>query len=144
LDEIIGFSETVAERVFCIVRRTAIVPLDGTARSETDDKRKDQHRRGDNPGCFTAYEYVNRHQHRHEPGNDEDIGHSVHAGIDTHRNTHCNEVHVVVESGSIAVGPRSGKHIVRRQWPPDPLQLELTDRLDLDGAKIATAARQMR
>jgi hypothetical protein len=27
----------------------------------------------------------------------------------------------------------SSKYIVRRQWPPDPLQLELTDRLDLNG-----------
>jgi hypothetical protein len=40
---------------------------------------------------------MNRHQHhRHEPGNDEDVGHSVQAGIDTHRITHCNQVHVVV------------------------------------------------
>jgi len=28
---------------------------------------------------------------------------------------------------------RRGNHIVRRQWPPDPLQLELTHRLDLHG-----------
>src|SRR6478672_9879143 len=95
--ELIGYSETVAERVFLYRPVDGIVPLDRTARSETDDKRKDQCRQRDNPGCFTAYEYMNRHQHhRHEPGNDEDIGHSVHAGIDTHRNTHCNQVHVVV------------------------------------------------
>jgi hypothetical protein len=25
------------------------------------------------------------------------------------------------------------EHVVRRQWPPDPLQLEFTDRLDLHG-----------
>jgi hypothetical protein len=76
--ELIGFSETVAERVFCIGRWTGLWPLDRTARSETDDNRKDQCRQRDNPGCFTAYEYMNRHQHhRHEPGNDEHIGHSV-------------------------------------------------------------------
>src|SRR5262245_51552220 len=28
---------------------------------------------------------------------------------------------------------RSGQYIVCRQWPPDPLQLELTNRLDLYG-----------
>src|SRR5580704_13595412 len=27
----------------------------------------------------------------------------------------------------------STKHIISRKWPPDPLQLELTDRLDLHG-----------
>jgi hypothetical protein len=76
-------------------------PEDGdcgrTARGKTDDKRKDQYHQGDNPGCATAYEYMNGHQHhRHEPGNDEDIGDKVQAGTDTHRNTHCNQVHVVV------------------------------------------------
>ena len=37
-----------------------------------------------------------------------------------------------VRCGSLG-GLRSGQYIVRRQRPPDPLQLELTDRLDLHG-----------
>jgi hypothetical protein len=32
-----------------------------------------------------------------------------------------------------ATSSYSSDHIVRRQRPPDPLQLELTDRLDCDG-----------
>ena len=37
-----------------------------------------------------------------------------------------------VRCGSLG-GLRSGQYIVRRQRPPDPLQLELTDRLDFHG-----------
>ena len=38
-----------------------------------------------------------------------------------------------IHSGNSYSFRYSGNHIIRRQGPPDPLQLELTDWLDLHG-----------